>query len=160
MQDLVDQLTSLLTAKNMMLVTAESCTGGLLSATITHKAGASNIFERGFITYSNDAKTELLGVPATLLEQHGAVSEEVAEAMAKGALENSNAGLAVSITGVAGPDGGSDEKPVGTVFFGYALKEGSSGALEHHFEGERKVVQVQAATTALKSLITILEGEG
>ena len=159
MQDLVEQLSSLLAAKEMMLVTAESCTGGLLSATITHKPGASSFFDRGFVTYSNAAKTDLLGVPADMIEEHGAVSEEVAEAMAKGALDNSKAGLAVSITGVAGPDGGSDEKPARTVFFGYALKGGSSGALKHHFEGNRKAVQAQAAATALKHLITVLESE-
>ncbi len=157
MQDnLVDTLFELLTSKNMKLATAESCTGGLLAATITHKTGASQVFERGFITYSNEAKGDMLNVPMDMININGAVSSQVAEAMARGALNNSNADLAVSITGVAGPDGGTDEKPVGKVFLGYALKGGSVGSLEHQFEGGRKEIQVQAAATALKHLISVL----
>lgn len=156
MQDLVEKLAQLLKEKRMMLVTAESCTGGLLSATITHKAGASEVFERGFVTYSNEAKQDLLKVSEDLLEQHGAVSAPVAQAMATGALESSRAGLAVSITGIAGPDGGTEEKPVGLVFFGYALKGGSAGSLECRFEGTREEIQVAATHTALKHLIKVL----
>lgn len=157
MQDLVEHLFRLLKEKSMMLATAESCTGGLLSATLTHKAGASAYFERGFITYSNDAKHELLDVPQELLKQFGAVSGEVAEAMAEGALKNSRADLSVSITGIAGPDGGTPKKPVGLVYFGYALKGGSTGNIEYHFEGSRTDIQTQATTMALKHLITVLE---
>lgn len=157
MEDHLEHLARLLKAKNFKLVTAESCTGGLLAATITHKPGASEFFERGFVTYSNEAKTECLGVLALAIDRHGAVSEQTAEAMAKGALENSNAQLAVSITGVAGPDGGSEEKPVGTVFFGYALQGGSSGSVKHHFSGDRQAIQKQAASTAIKHLISVLE---
>lgn len=157
MQDLVEKLSNLLKDKDMTLTTAESCTGGLLSATITHKPGASDIFERGFITYSNEAKQEMLDVPLDLLDVHGAVSAEVAEAMAKGALENSHADLSVSITGVAGPDGGTDTKPVGLVFFGYALKGGSAGSVQYEFEGTREQIQTAATITALKHLITVLE---
>jgi nicotinamide-nucleotide amidase len=99
------------------LATAESCTGGLLAATLTAIPGSSDVFERGFVTYSNAAKSEMLGVPFWLIERHGAVSEDVARAMAGGALTHSHATLAVSVTGIAGPDGGSAEKPVGLVYF-------------------------------------------
>ncbi len=157
MQDLVEKLSKVLLERDMMLVTAESCSGGLLAATITHKPGASKFFERGFITYSNDAKVDMLEVPKELLEVDGAVSGPVAKAMAEGALKNSKAGLAVSITGVAGPDGGSAKKPVGLVFFGYALKGGSAGSLEHQFSGNRQEVQVQAVQTALKHLLSVME---
>ncbi len=159
MQDLVETLTDLLKSKNMKLVTAESCTGGLLATSITHRAGASEVFERGFITYSNESKHDLLDVSNVLLDSYGAVSAEVAQSMAQGALKNSKADLAVSITGIAGPDGGTDKKPVGTVFFGYALKGGSAGSLEHHFEGTREKIQSIATITALKHLIRVLTNE-
>ena len=175
MQDLVEHLIALLLEKNMMLATAESCTGGLLAATLTHKPGASKVFDRGFITYSNESKTRLLGVPRDLIAENGAVSDIVAAAMAEGALpqtdavvvakpgsqppgiKQSNADLAVSITGIAGPDGGTEEKPVGLVYFGYALRGGSAGSIKNNFEGERMDIQSQAALTALKSLISVLE---
>lgn len=157
MQNLVDQLTSLLLEKKMFLVTAESCTGGLLAATITHKPGASKVFDRGFITYSNQAKVDLLGIEPDMIQKYGAVSAPVAEFMARGALENSTADLAVSITGIAGPDGGTDDKPVGLVFFGYALKAGSAGSIEHVLEGKRMDIQATAVSTALKHLITVLD---
>jgi nicotinamide-nucleotide amidase len=157
MQDLVEHLFTLLADKHLRLVTAESCTGGLLAATLTHKAGASAFFERGFITYSNESKTELLGVPEPILTQHGAVSPETAQAMAHGALKSSRADLAVSITGIAGPDGGTPEKPVGLVYFGYALRGGSEGSIEHRFHGARNEIQSAAVMLALKHLITVLE---
>ena len=157
MQHLVEQLSALLMNKNMMLVTAESCTGGLLATTLTHGAGASKFYERGFITYSNSAKHEALGVPEETIEKYGAVSAQVAELMAKGALENSHAQLAISITGIAGPDGGSAEKPVGLVFFGFALSGGSAGSIEMHFKGTRNKIQSQATLNAIKHLITVLK---
>ena len=160
MQDLVETLSGLLDGKGITLATAESCTGGLLAAVLTHREGASKVFERGFVTYSNQSKMDMLSVPEVILTTHGAVSAEVAEAMAKGALKNSLAGIAVSITGIAGPDGGSDKKPVGLVYFGYALKGGSAGSLEHRFEGNREQIRSQAASTALKHLITVLEDNG
>jgi len=104
-------------ARGETVVTAESCTGGLLAATLTAIPGSSDVFERGFVTYSNAAKSEMLGVPFWLIERHGAVSEDVARAMAGGALTHSHASLAVSVTGIAGPDGGTPEKPVGLVHF-------------------------------------------
>lgn len=157
MQDLVDHLSTLLLEKNMKLVTAESCTGGLLAAGITYRPGASNVLERGFITYSNEAKAEMLGIPMEIIEKHGAVSAQTAEAMAIGAIEKSHADLAVSITGIAGPDGGSDEKPVGTVYFGYKFKEGVPVHRMEQFEGTRNEIQTQAANAALEHLIAILE---
>ena len=111
-------------AKRLKLTTAESCTGGLIAAILTEVAGSSDVFERGFVTYSNEAKTELLGVPAALIERHGAVSEEVARAMATGALEHSSADISVAVTGVAGPGGGTVAKPVGLVHLA-AAKRGS-----------------------------------
>jgi nicotinamide-nucleotide amidase len=116
----VEALASLLLARGQSLATAESCTGGLIAASCTELAGSSAWFERGFVTYSNEAKTELLGVPAQLIADHGAVSEEVARAMAAGALARSRADIAVAVTGIAGPTGGSPAKPVGTVWLAWA----------------------------------------
>jgi nicotinamide-nucleotide amidase len=122
---LVGEAASLLDAcrvKGLKLTTAESCTGGLIAAILTEVPGSSDVFERGFVTYSNEAKTEMLGVSAGLIAQHGAVSEAVARGMAEGALFHSNADLAVSVTGVAGPGGGTEAKPVGLVHFGAARR--------------------------------------
>lgn len=159
MQDLVDQLEDTLLKKNMKLAVAESCTGGLLCATITRKPGASRVFERGFITYSNESKIEELDVPKETIDQYGAVSPQTAEAMAIGALKNSHADIAVSTTGIAGPDGGSKEKPVGLVYFGYALKGGSAGSVEHTFTGDRKKIQTQATLLAIQHLVKVLGQE-
>ena len=115
-----ERLLSCLRAEALMLATAESCTGGLIAALLTEIAGSSDVVERGFVTYSNSAKIECLGVDPGLIERHGAVSAEVARAMADGALMNSNADIALSVTGIAGPGGGSAEKPVGLVFLGLA----------------------------------------
>jgi nicotinamide-nucleotide amidase len=114
-------VADLLQKKRWLLATAESCTGGMISAACTDLAGSSAWFERGFVTYSNEAKTELLGVDAALIKQHGAVSEEVARAMASGAVARSRAQVSVAVTGVAGPTGGSAAKPVGTVWFGFQV---------------------------------------
>lgn len=157
MQDLVEHLSILLGARQWKVSVAESCTGGLLAAAITHRPGASSIFDRGYVTYSNDAKMECLGVQAATLEKYGAVSDQTAEEMALGVLAHSKADIAISITGIAGPDGGSHDKPVGLVYFGYALKGGSSGSLHENFAGNREQIRGRAATTALKNLISILE---
>jgi nicotinamide-nucleotide amidase len=117
-QDLIDtaeKLLAMLRARRLMIATAESCTGGLIAGVLTEIAGSSDVVERGFVTYSNEAKTELIGVPADMIAEHGAVSREVALAMAAGALEHSRADVAAAVTGVAGPGGGSDAKPVGLV---------------------------------------------
>ena len=116
-------------ARGLKIATAESCTGGLVAGALTEIAGSSDVFDRGFVTYSNDAKEQMLGVPAETLRMHGAVSRQTAEAMARGAIANSAANLAVAITGIAGPGGGSADKPVGLVHFAAATR---SGALTHH----------------------------
>ncbi len=137
------------------LVTAESCTGGLIAKSLTDVPGSSGWFERGFVTYSNRAKTEQLGVPARLIGRHGAVSEAVALAMAKGALRHSPAGLAVAVTGIAGPDGGSPDKPVGTVWIGWARRQGRqtrSWARCFRFRGSRDAVRRRSAAAALRGL--------
>ena len=157
MQDLVDELIALLLARGFKLVTAESCTGGLLSAAITEKSGASEIFERGFITYSNEAKVEELEVPEDIIKQYGVVSSETAQAMAVGALKNSHTDIAVSITGIAGPDGGSEEKPVGLVYIGVALKNGLTETFGYVFEGNRTEIRTQTVESALQHSIDILE---
>jgi nicotinamide-nucleotide amidase len=132
--------------------TAESCTGGLVCAALTHVAGSSDVVDRGFVTYSNAAKTDLLGVPAGLILEHGAVSEAVAERMALGAVERSAADVAVSITGVAGPGGGSAEKPVGLVWFGCAWRGGGVVTRQLVFAGDRAAVREQAVGVALALL--------
>ncbi|GER08111.1 hypothetical protein GCM10007972_04060 [Iodidimonas muriae] len=120
-------------ARKILVATAESCTGGLIGGVITEIAGSSDIFDRGFITYSNEAKMELLDVAPSLLKTHGAVSEPVARAMAEGALGHSRADMAVSVTGIAGPGGGTPDKPVGLVWFGLAHRGGQTIAQEHRF---------------------------
>ena len=141
--------------KGFKLVTAESCTGGMIAAACTDLAGSSAWFERGFVTYSNDAKTELLGVPERVLHRAGAVCGPVAQAMAEGALAHSRAQVAVAVTGVAGPTGGSPAKPVGTVWFGFALP-GQVVAEKCHFEGDRAAVRQATAHHALSRLLALL----
>ena len=137
-----------LRAHGVTVATAESCTGGLIAAALTEIAGSSDVVDRGFVTYSNAAKMELLGVPEELLAAHGAVSEPVARAMAEGALKRALAGIAVSVTGVAGPGGGSAEKPVGTVWFGCALRGSATHAERQVFPGDRAAIR---AATVLRA---------
>jgi nicotinamide-nucleotide amidase len=153
--DLTKTLAEILLSRNWLVSLAESCTGGLVSATLTELAGSSEWFERGYITYSNEAKTECLDVPARLIESHGAVSEPVAKAMAEGARINSGSDVAISITGIAGPSGGTTEKPVGTVCFGWAT-ENQTFTKTVHFEGDRQAVRRQATEFALTELIALL----
>ncbi len=153
----MQELFNALRQRGIMLATAESCTGGMIAKTITDEAGSSDVFERGFVTYSNASKAELLAVPDDLLETHGAVSAEVAQAMAEGALEHSNAKIAVSCTGIAGPSGGSAEKPVGLVYIGIASAMMSAPrTFEHHFEGDRDAVRRQTVDAALKHVMECL----
>ena len=152
---LVKQLANLLLKKGLRLATAESCTGGLIAGTCTDLAGSSNWFERGFVTYSNDAKTEMLGVDAALLKRRGAVSEQVAQAMAQGALTHSHAQVAVAVTGVAGPTGGSRAKPVGTVWFGFVVP-GQLITEKQHFDGDRAAVRAATVHHALTRLTELL----
>lgn len=144
-------LVALCTQKHLRVATAESCTGGLVAGAITAIPGASAIFTHGFVTYANDAKTEMLGVPAAMLAAHGAVSPEVAAAMAQGARQRAHAALAVSTTGVAGPDGGSAEKPVGTVWFGLATPRGIT-TYHRIFPGNRDEVRRASTDFALALL--------
>jgi len=154
-QALTRQLAGLLLAKGHMMATAESCTGGMIAAACTDLAGSSAWFERGFVTYSNEAKTELLGVPAALITEHGAVSEPVARAMAEGALRHARAHIAVAVTGVAGPGGGSTDKPVGSVWFGWATPAGVKTQLRH-FDGDRQQVRLATVRHALQGLNDLL----
>ena len=152
---LIERLAAQLQQRQWMLVTAESCTGGLIAGACTDLSGSSNWFERGFVSYSNTAKNELLGVEAALLKQHGAVSEEVARAMAAGALARSRAQVAVAVTGVAGPTGGTPDKPVGLVWFGFALP-GQVLTEKMNFPGDRAAVRAATVTHALQRLNELL----
>lgn len=147
------QLSHLLTAQGLCLAVAESCTGGGLASEITAVPGSSRYFDRAFITYSNQAKTDLLAVPATLLATKGAVSAEVAKAMAEGVLAHSNADIAVSVTGIAGPEGGTPEKPVGLVWFGLVEKGQTVQAKAADFAGGRKYIRRLAIGYALQWII-------
>lgn len=147
--DLLERLR----ARGLRLATAESCTGGLIAAALTHVAGSSDVLDRGFVTYSNDAKSELLGVPAELIVACGAVSEPVARRMAQGALERSSADIAVSVTGVAGPGGGSAEKPVGTVWFGLARRGGTERTERLVFDGDRGAVRLATVRHAFTLIL-------
>jgi len=135
--------------------TAESCTGGLIAKTFTDLAGSSDWFERGFVTYSNDAKNEMLAVPASLIEDYGAVSEAVATAMASGALRHSKADYSIAVTGVAGPGGGNDDKPVGTVWIAVASAE-QMVARRYQFDGDRQAVRAATMQTALELLLDLV----
>lgn len=152
--DLV-QISDLLAARGQQLATAESCTGGLIAAACTALAGSSVWFERGFVTYSNEAKTDMLNVQAELIAAHGAVSEAVVRAMALGALERSRARVTLAVTGVAGPSGGTLEKPVGTVWFGWSV-DGHLHSECRRFEGERVEVRTATVRHALRQLLTLL----
>lgn len=138
-----------------LLATAESCSGGMIAAACTDLAGSSQWFERGFVTYSNAAKVEMLGVPAALIEQEGAVSEAVARAMADGALAHSQAHVSLAVTGVAGPTGGSEAKPVGTVWFAWCVN-GETHSEMQHFAGDRATIRAATVRYALQRLLGFL----
>ena len=143
-------------AAGLKLATAESCTGGLIAAALTEIAGSSDVVERGFVTYSNEAKNELLGVPTALIAEKGAVSAEVAEAMAAGALAHSHADAAVSVTGIAGPGGGTAEKPVGLVYLGACRRGGRPRHERRVFAGDRAAVRRAALDEALDLALAIV----
>ena len=149
------RLADLLLDQGWKLATAESCTGGMIAAACTDLAGSSNWFERGFVTYSNEAKSELLGVDPELIAAQGAVSEVVARAMAFGAIRHSHAQVSVAVTGVAGPTGGSKEKPVGTVWFGFQV-DGLLTSETRRFPGDRAAVRDAAVRHALDRLLQLL----
>ena len=145
-----------LVARQRRVATAESCTGGLAAGAITAIAGSSAWFDRGFVTYTNEAKCELLGVPAALIAREGAVSEAVARAMADGTLARSRADLVVAVTGIAGPGGGSPAKPVGTVCFAWAIAGQETRTATRHFAGDRTAVRRQSVEFALRTLLDVI----
>ncbi len=153
--ELCAQLAGLLLAQQHKLATAESCTGGLIAAACTDLAGSSDWFERGFVTYSNAAKSTMLGVDPALIAAHGAVSERVARAMAEGALRHALAQVSVAVTGIAGPGGGSAEKPVGTVWLAWGLPSGIHAEVQH-FAGDRAAVRAATVQRALARLVELL----
>ncbi len=154
--DLAEAVVTAARNGGIKLATAESCTGGLIAGAITEVSGASHVFIRGFITYANDAKTEILGVDAKAIERSGAVSEDVARAMAEGAVRAADVGAAVAVTGIAGPGGGSPEKPVGLVHIA-ASRAGAATLHERHvFPGNRATVRAQAVAAALRLLLRAL----
>jgi nicotinamide-nucleotide amidase len=156
-----EHVLSLCRAGGFTIATAESCTGGLVAATLTEISGSSDVFERGFVTYSNAAKTAMLGVPATILDRYGAVSRETAEAMAAGALIHSPAHFAVAITGIAGPTGGSKDKPVGLVLFAAAARGGTLIAREKQFgDIGRQQVRLASVAEALALLEALASAPG
>lgn len=156
LDSLLQEVSTSLKRLHWQLVTAESCTGGLIASSITDLPGSSAWFERGFITYSNLAKQEMLGVPEELIIKHGAVSKEVARAMVTGALQHSVGQIALSVTGIAGPDGGSAEKPVGTVCFAWCIRNLSPRILKKRFHGNRHEIRLAAAQEALKGVLSLI----
>lgn len=155
--DLSEKLGKLLLVQKKFIAVAESCTGGWVAKCLTDVAGSSGWFERGFVTYSNAAKREMLGVPAATLEAHGAVSEPTVLAMAEGALQHSHAGVAVAISGIAGPGGAGPGKPVGTVCMAWCEAGGRSRVETRHFAGDRAAVRRQAVQHALGGLLELLQ---
>jgi len=157
MDILAAQVGELLKAHGMMLATAESCTGGGVAVAVTDIAGSSAWFERGFITYANDAKREMLGVEQDTLQRHGAVSEAVVREMVAGALLHSHAHIALAVSGIAGPGGGSADKPVGTVWFAWGIKGGVCAARLHYLSGNRAEIRAQSVRIALQGVRDMLE---
>ncbi|MBB43223.1 MAG: damage-inducible protein CinA [Rhodospirillaceae bacterium] len=145
-----EKLLKTCSKKKLKLATVESCTGGLISAVLTAIPGSSDVFDRGFLTYSNEAKIELVGVPPKIIIDHGSVSEETAIAMAEGALIRSNANISLSVTGIAGPGGGNAEKPVGLVFFACAIREGKTHANSFVFKGSRTIIRIKSVKKGLQ----------
>ena len=157
LREQAEQLLAAARAQKLRIATAESCTGGLIAGLLTEIPGSSDVVERGFVTYSDDAKSDLLDVPAALIRQHGAVSEPVARAMAEGALKNSRAQLAVAVTGIAGPGGGSAEKPVGLVYVAALKQNGAATVKEFRFgdigRGEIRSRTIAEALILLRELV-------
>lgn len=156
-EDAAARLAELLKNRHAMLATAESCTGGGVAYAITAIPGSSHWFDRGFVVYTNESKIEMLGVDASLIKKHGAVSEPVARALAEGSLKHSHADYSLAITGIAGPGGGTDEKPVGTVWFAWAGKNTNTGSRLFQFSGNRIEVREQAVVAALGGMIEFVQ---
>jgi len=156
MDILAAQVGGQLKSHGLMLATAESCTGGGVAQAITEVAGSSAWFERGFVTYSNLSKQQMLGVRETTLKQHGAVSELTVREMVTGALQHSAAQVALAVSGIAGPDGGTMDKPVGTVWFAWGIKHGETSAQRYQLSGNRAEIRAQAVRIALQGVINLL----
>jgi nicotinamide-nucleotide amidase len=156
LDDTVRLLAEHLTAQGWMMATAESCTGGMIAAACTDLAGSSAWFDRGFVTYSNQAKVDMLGVDEHLIAAHGAVSEAVARAMAEGAVRHSSADVAVAVTGIAGPSGGTPDKPVGTVWLAWASRHSSTQTLLCHVDGDRDAVRRRTCAQALQGILRVI----
>ena len=156
LHQLARELGDKLLARGWMLATAESCTGGWVGQLLTSLPGSSHWYERGFITYANDAKIEMLDVPAELIANHGAVSEETASAMAAGALAHSHAQAALAISGIAGPGGGTPHKPVGLMCYGWALADGTVLSSTCRLDGDREEIRARAVAAALRGLIELI----
>ena len=157
-QELATRVLAEARSRGLKIATAESCTGGIVSAALTDIAGSSDVFDRGFVTYSNDAKAAMLGVPDATIARDGAVSETVAVAMAEGALAASLADATVAITGVAGPGGGTPAKPVGTVCFAWATRDGRRVARTHRLPGDRAAVRAASVRIAIEGLLDLVRG--
>lgn len=157
MDVLAAQVGGLLKSHGMLLATAESCTGGAVAQAVTEISGSSSWFERGFVTYANIAKVEMLGVSQATLDAYGAVSEPTVREMAEGALLHSHAHIALAVSGVAGPAGGTPEKPVGMVWFAWSLRNGDTRAQVHHFAGSRSEVRAQSVRIALQGVLELLD---
>jgi nicotinamide-nucleotide amidase len=155
-EETLGALSTVLKARQWMLCTAESCTGGLIAARCTDLSGSSQWFDRGLVTYSNAAKNQLLDVPNPLIDTHGAVSEAVVKAMASGVIKHSQAQVAIAVTGIAGPDGGTADKPVGTVWIAWAI-EASMNCQRFQFNGDRRAVREQTVEVALTHLLKLLQ---
>lgn len=153
---LVEQVSQVLRERGWKLTSAESCTGGMICAAITDLPGSSEIFDRGFITYSNQAKTDLLGVYNSILEAHGAVSEQTAKAMAEGALRQAAANIAIAVTGIAGPTGGTPTKPVGLVYIGICIQGRHPLAFRHLFSGDRAAIRRQSMDAAFTHILDLI----
>ena len=153
---LVSEIAEILTENDQTVTTVESCTGGGIAHALTGIPGSSNWFKQGYVTYSNESKSELVGVPAELIDRFGAVSLEVAESMAEGARISANADYGLSVTGIAGPGGGSEEKPVGTVCFGWSHISGAVESQIQHFEGDRTTVRLLSIQFSLKEYLDSL----
>src|SRR3990172_6300417 len=158
--ELAEEVGQALKARGLMLASAESCTGGWVSEAVTMVPGSSDWFERGFVTYTYISKREMLGVKEATLEKRGAVSEEVVREMADGALARSHAQVAVAVSGVAGPSGGTPEKPVGTVCFAWGMKSGNPRSETKRFSGDRESVRRQSVEHALKGVLALLRSAG
>jgi nicotinamide-nucleotide amidase len=156
LQKILTKINSQMLTQQLKLATAESCTGGWIAQAITSIAGCSQWFDRGFVCYSNQAKQDMLGVNRDILQNHGAVSEACARALAEGALQHSVANLSVATTGIAGPGGSSADKPVGTVWFAWAQQNGATHTICHHFTGTRDEVRYASVYYALENLLEIL----